>query len=1208
MAEPREGTPTAVLEKPAPQQSDPTKKVLDKLASFNQPPQDSKDKDNPKNYTEIEVKDHKDPYRARLDEIRGQLKEIAKNTAGKKWHQIPQETREEIRDLRDASTTVFYDYYTEVFETPEGVEIMKYINPALSDKELQEAHQAYFDYKKYEAELKGADKSEYQEKKEKYNPLKDQCEEVLKQYRLDGVIEHNPAYNFAREFHSLGYYEFVKMGFPVNNLIKDRLALLSGMRGKEKTTVFRKFFDEDILDRIKQEVDDDAMSICFEERRAYRGADWDERYYAAEPSLAIEYLSRNPTPFVIRRLIAINAFDTRKTDEYGSMGRYTRLSKDNNAMHALLKMKEKGNWDEIVAKTMDTYPELQSIENELRELKINERRLSGEQKDLFELEWRFKNRFMIPLHLGLTSVSDDPQLVDFLNAQSVHIDENGLKDAGILTEEERNAFYRIPSAVKYTDKYIGNKKASILDADLETLHKKDITPDERDRAIASLKKMAFVSKKITESQFVPDEYHLTMNQVNFYKFALTSDLSYDQIEFLVKNYAKFFPEGEVRSGFEQSQPLVGANEHYPLLMRTVLEVNRSAFISVAGADQWRAAFGNEGMKKWKEEAKDKFIETATRTEWTEIYGDEGLRQWALEAPEVFCERAGKQEWKDALGEEVVERFLKALPTESDERRNAFLHNEYDRASQFMEFLLKGNQNYKDFFTFTTRDMEIVAEYVEQFGLSKDLHVFHYFKQLTLLEKGLIKELPADIAGKGIDTKADLLAAMERMKVLAYGEEPILHPSQLTAFELANLRVVTGKASHRFDNGRHSFQEIISDFEKDMEEGRISPLPEGYKPETILLQEVKIKFDSSEVADDFHVLYHDIQKSLRSILKYKDIKPDVKGLLRNKLEKIEETLKEADGKKKEHLEKELSRFQTYYNSLDGVDSMDSLMSAVVAMKMDKSERPEMNGILRGLIFKKIFLQNPHLKDQITSILSSVQPPNNILPQQILSVVDLIKDPIHEHVINVKGGLEEYWPPETAEAMRANKEKLRDIFEPYYSRLKEAVERFQISGGQTNLEIKAIPDRGFIGEMSGYLADVCYTAVYPLLRNREVVPYKFVTVDPVTKLPKFIGSVLVFEVDTEDGEGALMVRGFDVPKEHDYEMSKFIEQFLDKMADLAKQRGKKRVLIPGNTSAMSNYSQTINHFRNYYHESANLSERFDFNGYDLTNNSLVARTVA
>lgn len=112
-------------------------------------------------------------------------------------------------------------------------------------------------------------------------------------------------------------------------------------------------------------------------------------------------------------------------------------------------------------------------------------------------------------------------------------------------------------------------------------------------------------------------------------------------------------------------------------------------------------------------------------------------------PTVFADIAHRQTWKDILGKEQVENFLQALPP--DEKRNAFMHNDYDRTTEFMKVLATSPESSLEL----SKDLPILTEFVQKYGLARVPLVYHYFKHLYLFENHLLEELPQDIQENAI---------------------------------------------------------------------------------------------------------------------------------------------------------------------------------------------------------------------------------------------------------------------------------------------------------------------------------------------------------------------------------------------------------------------------------------------------------------------------
>lgn len=603
--------------------------------------------------------------------------------------------------------------------------------------------------------------------------------------------------------------------------------------------------------------------------------------------------------------------------------------------------------------------------------------------------------------------------------------------------------------------------------------------------------------------------------------------------------------------------------------------------------------------------KDRFSEFVVEGKETSAF----YTSLAEEDPRVFVAFSEREGWRVTFGEPLVNRFLNTLPIQTDEKRNAFTHNEYDRTSQFIDYMLT---NAQADFGLNHRDFEILTEYVKRFGLSRTPYIFHYFKNLYLFEQGKISELPKDVIDSGMRSVQEMIDQLVRIKSRVYSEIPMTDLSGLSNFEMEMLRFITGKSTHRWDGGKPSIERIIQEFLQDLSTGSIESLPLQYHTELLNAIKVTIEFNADAIREDYEILKDEILTSIQNPNNLGGLKRITRETLQAKVDRIRRVASESEGKKLEFMIREVSRLEEYISRLDHIKDLDSLISSLLEMNFDKTEQKVISGVFRRIIFGKIFQKN-FSAGFIQEIQRQLE--GGISAASIESIINVVDEMAKTHALNLDGNNKEgYWTDETFRKIKGSKRgrDLPNSFSPHIGKLRKEVEHFQkIQTGASN-QVRAIPDRGFVGEMSGYLADACYSAEYPLLKKYpNVIPYKFVTINTETGDPQFIGSVLVFEVNDAEGNPSLLVRAFDVPNESAIDVNSFIEQFLDKVAEVGRARGKRQVLVPGNSGAVSNYQMTINHIRKNYtagRTATTLSDRFDFNGYDLTNDCFVARKIA
>jgi len=311
-------------------------------------------------------------------------------------------------------------------------------------------------------------------------------------------------------------------------------------------------------------------------------------------------------------------------------------------------------------------------------------------------------------------------------------------------------------------------------------------------------------------------------------------------------------------------------------------------------------------------------------------------------------------------------------------------------------------------------------------------------------------------------------------------------------------------------------------------------------------------------------------------------------------------------------KQISEVEALRKQIESIQDLNALMTLLLQTRFMGKKNP-FYSVMRQIVFRKIFIRNrsPEVLDDILARLSG----EKISGQNVLEVIGIIDNMVKHHALNLeKNNKEQYWDQETWDSIKASiKDKklinVLKIFSPHIGKLRNAAKNFKLNETGKTRKVRSIPDRGFVGEMSAYLADVCYSAEYPLLESRpNLIPHKLVVGEEQES--EFFGSYLIFELEEDTGDKVMLVRGFNVPDEASIDIVKFIEITLDKLEATARKRGISKIVIPGLMGALTNYPLTKNYLYNKYvvgKQAIKLNKRFDFNNYDLTETCFVAREI-
>jgi len=582
----------------------------------------------------------------------------------------------------------------------------------------------------------------------------------------------------------------------------------------------------------------------------------------------------------------------------------------------------------------------------------------------------------------------------------------------------------------------------------------------------------------------------------------------------------------------------------------------------------------------------------------------------------------KESFTEIVGDEKAERFFRSLPTSSDERRNAFLHNDYDRTSGWLalqaaasgknyqminvdrpegdrEVLLRHEFN-------IIEETDLVSDFISSFGFSDQTKLFAIYRSLWLHEHNG-NEIPDFVVLFGVSSTSELVQHYNALRTILSSREPIRELPSFSELEKLLFASITKHDTHTF-SGRLSLGEILRDFELNPRNDR--DRYSDFEPFEINVGTENVSFEPT--ADDrkkFDNLSGEFIEATKEIAN-----GEYWSLLRNELrEMIEEKLGKLMGlKPNQHIDKQIEKLQSTLENVISIDSTLMFIEILTAefYHQDKKTQAFISSMIRRLIFQQVISHHPNQgrNSVIQSFASS-----DISPKAVRSLSNFLREDISHHALDFSK--EEIWDKEVLEFAnkfwsKKNIDVLRTIINDEIAFCEDMKKRFSVDKSDGSFSLELIPDRGLVGEFAGYIANACYTAEHPLL-NWDVVPHKIVDVS--SDFRDLIGSVLIFpNLATVEGNPALLVRAINIPIEQNIDISAFIETLLDKMLIAAKKMGAELVLLPGIKGAISNYDTAINHVSDTYvspEKRVSLSETFAFNGrgHDLTNDCYIARSV-
>ncbi|MFZ1721659.1 MAG: hypothetical protein WAU07_04090 [Microgenomates group bacterium] len=589
--------------------------------------------------------------------------------------------------------------------------------------------------------------------------------------------------------------------------------------------------------------------------------------------------------------------------------------------------------------------------------------------------------------------------------------------------------------------------------------------------------------------------------------------------------------------------------------------------------------------------------------------------WRVRDERVLVASLTKSGLVKLVGDERSNRFLSALPKATQERRNAFMHNPYDRTSRWLLTIINETQRYQkeilekyDLKFEFPEDIDCATEFIGYFGLSKNDYLFTIFRSIYKKQKNPDYELAPFITEYGITSVEELIEQYRSIEKKLVSHEPLLNLSQFTKFQTMLLGTVTGVDTHKFARGE-SIASLRDTFMAKLENGKIAPTTPEHQVAELEIQNIELRYTPSPAVQ---TRYEEVFATVGELLQSDNSHASWQQLRDTMSANVSEALQsmKADNRPRaQDFEQQIKVLETYRELASSIDSADRLLIAITPLSRINSLEKTWHTLVEKLVLQRLMASNligPKFENLITN--------EQITPESLLLLTHAFDELIKHHIIDfVSQRSESFWTADVINFFRdgGNKnlrKKVQEVFASTVNKFKADINRFETIKQQGMRQLTAIPDRGFLGQLSGYIANACYTAEKNILDDWSVTPYRLV--DETKQPAELIGNFLLFDVQLASGESAILLRALNIPEEHGYDIPIICEKIIDMASEVAKKKGATQVLIPGLKGAISNYGRTLLHMEMNYllgKLPVSLATPFQFNGYDLTHNCFVARTI-
>lgn len=554
---------------------------------------------------------------------------------------------------------------------------------------------------------------------------------------------------------------------------------------------------------------------------------------------------------------------------------------------------------------------------------------------------------------------------------------------------------------------------------------------------------------------------------------------------------------------------------------------------------------------------------------------------------------------------------------------ALTGSESDKVTSFILLIAE-----KTDFDFSYECIEELVEFIEVFGAVQTPVLYQYFVNLNRLESKRIAALPDQQLKDGltsVDALRDRFKFM-RQSVIS-GDLPLA--DQMTKLDYDVLAVETMFYTSSWAQKDRRLEYMYRKFEEDSKEGLIPGVPEGYGEKALSVQKVKTNLDSLEHCEDE---YLKIRKDLLGADNLtgedglENLKAEIGGLIGMELETINipeavEKLKaelieagtdeEVIDKRIEALRRSMNvKYEKLQKTLSGIsaaETFDDVLERLLSLEKDlniKKENSFTTPYVRRILFHKV-MTNHSGYENLPEYLKYGEDVNL---RGIQFVLDIVRNVVNQHVLNpdeIDKYYEGEWKPSKAELKKCR--KILNV-----SRIHETLRRMEGDLDDSFEEISMIPDRGFVGELSGYYGEACFTRLYDMLKDwPNVIPHKLVINPNDAESREIVGSVLLIEATDDQGDKVIVVRAINPLDKvlNKLQTQSFCDEVFDKAEEVGIERGAKKILVSGLPGTVSN-REKINIYislERYWDTREKLSESLNFNQYELQNDCFLVREI-
>ncbi|MFN0062078.1 MAG: hypothetical protein ACKVPX_06145 [Myxococcaceae bacterium] len=485
------------------------------------------------------------------------------------------------------------------------------------------------------------------------------------------------------------------------------------------------------------------------------------------------------------------------------------------------------------------------------------------------------------------------------------------------------------------------------------------------------------------------------------------------------------------------------------------------------------------------------------------------------------------------------------------------------------------------------------------ALVRDFALAYGLESLPLLFRAYValrlgKPAPRDVKALGVAATGspgvqELRAAVRRFQASLFSEGPA---PKFSALQLEMLTSLAKVVESEWGDGNTA--EAVKSYNADYRAGVIAPLASYHAAATLTVKRLDAQsLESFPYSSTCVAQWDQLGEDINAVVgaKPETLLSEVRDL----------ALKAIAGSRQKRTEKQaggnvLEELDQLANAVAVSRDMDALLTALT----DSSRRAHafLNPALRRLAIHRALQQ----MSDVQQILGATRgPPTRA---SLSRLAEFFSNRVREHVVK---GL----PISTEARNRVDKACAAGALTDELKRIAKLV-----APGREVEQLEAIPTRGLLGELSGYISDACWPSDHLLRDHPRLAPY-ILRSRGDTSFERLGGAFLVLQARTDGrrSQAVLVLRAINPQQTRisRLDVADYVERNIALVEELARKAGAQLVVLPmdGCSMSMTNRPDVANYILERYQGAPRVrlanSPEVQFNGYDLRDICVVVRRV-